>query len=144
MKLKLKIGVTTFLKVDCYEMNKLRKIDNIMFYVKDLEKSAKFYEEILGLKKVWTNKKRRWMGFIFEESDSEIVLHSDKSIPNPDFSFLVDNVENFCKEYKEKGYKVVREPFEVRPGKFAILEDLDGNTIQIIDLTKFKNKPLYD
>lgn len=125
-------------------MNKLRKIDNIMFYVKDVNSSAKFYEDILGMRKVWTDPERGWIGLVFAESDSEIVLHSDKTIPNPDFSFLVDSVDEFCKSYRERGYKVIKEPFDVRPGKFAVLEDLDGNNIQIIDLTKFDDKPRYD
>lgn len=125
-------------------MNRLRKIDNIMLRVKDLSRAENFYQEQFGLKKVWTDRERKQIGFIFPDSDSEIVIHTDPSIPNPDFSFLVDDVVAFCEEYKRKGYKVIKEPFEVRPGKFALLEDLDGNIIQIIDLTKFNNKPRYD
>jgi predicted enzyme related to lactoylglutathione lyase len=125
-------------------MNKLLKIDNIMFFVKDLEKASKFYENVLGLKRVWTDKKNKMIGFVFDESDSEIVIHGDPEIPNPDFSFLVENVEQFCEEYREKGYSLIREPFDVRCGKFAILADPDGNAIPIIDLTKFGNKPRYD
>ncbi len=70
-----------------------------MFLVKDLEKSSKFYKEVLGSERVWTDKKRGQIGFVFPESDSEIVIHTDFSIPNPDFSFLVDNVIEFCKDY---------------------------------------------
>jgi len=125
-------------------MNKLLKIDNIMFFVKDLEKASKFYENVLGLKRVWTDKKNKMIGFVFDESDSEIVIHGDPEIPNPDFSFLVENVEQFCEEYRKKGYSLIREPFDVRCGKFAILADPDGNAIPIIDLTKFGNKPRYD
>lgn len=115
-----------------------------MFFVKDLKKSEKFYEEVLGLKKVWSDEEYKMIGFKFEKSDSEIVIHNDSSIPNPDFSFLVENVDAFCKEYKKMGYKVIREPFEVRPGKYSVLADLDGNIINIIDLTRFGNKPRYD
>ena len=115
-----------------------------MFRVKDLDKAANFYQEQFGLKKVWTDRERKQVGFIFPDSDSEIVIHTDPSIPNPDFSFLVDDVVVFCEGYKRKGYKVIKEPFQVRPGKFAVLEDPDGNIIQIIDLTKFNNKPRYD
>jgi len=125
-------------------MNKLLKIDNIMFFVKDLEKASKFYENVLGFKRVWTYKKNKMIGFVFDESDSEIVIHGDPEIPNPDFSFLVENVEQFCEEYRKKGYSLIREPFDVRCGKFAILADPDGNAIPIIDLTKFGNKPRYD
>jgi len=125
-------------------MNALLKIDSIMFYVSNLEKAAKFYENVLGLKRVWTDKEQRMVGFIFPESDSEIVIHSDPDLPNPSFSFLVRNVEQFCDGYKKKGYRIVKEPFEVRCGKFAVLADPDGNELPIIDLTKFGDKPRYD
>jgi catechol 2,3-dioxygenase-like lactoylglutathione lyase family enzyme len=125
-------------------MTKLRKIDNIMFRVKDLDVSAKFYSEVLGLKQVWRVDEHKMIGFVFPESDSEIVIHSIPDMPNPDFSFLVDNVEEFVKEFKSRGYKVCKEPFVVRPGKFAVLSDPDENIINIIDLTKFGNKPKYD
>ncbi len=125
-------------------MKKLIKIDNIMFRVGDLDASAKFYSEVLGLKQVWRDDEHKMIGFVFAESDSEIVIHSINDMPNPDFSFLVENVEEFVKEFKEGGYKVLKEPFDVRPGKFAVLSDLDENVINIIDLTKFNNKPKYD
>lgn len=125
-------------------MNKLLKIDNIMYFVKDLEKSAKFYKEVLGMKRVWTDKERGMIGFIFPKSDSEIVIHIDQSLPSPDFSFLVENVEQFCKEMTEKGYKIYFGPTDVRPGKYAVIADLDENKIPIIDLTKFGGKPKYD
>ncbi len=115
-----------------------------MFRVKDLDASAKFYSEVLGLKQAWKDDRQQMIGFIFPESDSEIVIHSNADIPNPDFSFLVDNVEEFVKEFRSKGYKVCKEPFDVRSGKFAVLSDLDDNIINIIDLAKFGNKPKYD
>ena len=43
--------------------NALLKIDNIMFRVKDLEKSADFYENVLGLTRRWTDKKEKMIGF---------------------------------------------------------------------------------
>jgi predicted enzyme related to lactoylglutathione lyase len=115
-----------------------------MYVVKDLEKSAKFYEEVIGLKRRWTDTEKQMIGFTFKESDSELVLHTDPSIPNYDFSFLVDNVEQFCNEFKKQGYKVKLEIIHVRCGKYAILLDPNGNIIPIIDLTKFGGKPKYD
>jgi predicted enzyme related to lactoylglutathione lyase len=84
------------------------------------------------------------IGFVFPESDSEIVIHNDSSMPNPSFSFLVKNVQLFCDEYRKKGCTVVSEPFEVRCGKYAVLADPDRNELPIIDLTKFGGKPKYD
>ena len=125
-------------------MKALLKIDSIMFYVSSLEETAKFYVNVLGLKRVWTDQEQGMIGFSFQESDSEIVIHSDPSLPNPSFSFLVRNVEKFCDGYKKKGYRIVKEPFEVRCGKFVVLADPDGNELPIIDLTKFGGKPRYD
>ena len=125
-------------------MNGLLKIDSIMFCVSNLDKVAEFYENVLGLKRVWIDKEQGMIGFVFPESDSEVVIHDDSSMSNPSFSFLVKDVQKFCEEYRSKGYNVVQEPFEVRCGKYAVLADLDGNELPIIDLTKFGNKPRYD
>jgi catechol 2,3-dioxygenase-like lactoylglutathione lyase family enzyme len=124
-------------------MNQLLKIDNIMYKVKDLEKSAKFYEEVLGLKRTWTDKKRLMVGFCFAESDSEIVITSDTEMPNFDLVYLVKNVEEFCDEYIKAGYKIKKKPFDVRCGKYAVVEDLDHNSLPIIDLTAFGGVPQY-
>ena len=125
-------------------MKGLRKIDNIMYRVKDLDASVKFYSEVLGLKQVWKDESNKMVGFVFPESDSEIVIHTNENISNPDFSFLVDNVGDFVKEFRRTGYKVYKEPFDIRSGKFAIVSDPDDNIINIIDLTKFNGKPRYD
>lgn len=125
-------------------MNKLLKLDDIMFRVRDLEKSTRFYEEVLGLKKAWEDKNNHMVGFIFPESDSEIVIHTDPSLPNFDYSFLVKNVVGFCQEFESQGYKVAEKPITVRTGMFAVLSDPDGNRIPIIDLTRFGGIPRYD
>lgn len=124
-------------------MNKLLKIDCILYQVTDLEKSAKFYEE-LGMRRRWTDKERGMIGFTFPNSESEIVIHTNPQIPNYDFCYSVENVGEMCKESAEKGYSVKLQPIDVRTGKYAILEDLDGNIIPIIDLTLFNNEPKYD
>lgn len=125
-------------------MNKLLEIDSIMYRVSDLEKSKDFYQNALGLKKAWEDKEAKMVGFTFEASDSEIVIHSNSDMPDFDYSYLVEDVIKFCNDYKEKGYKIILEPIEVRPGKYAIVSDLDGNKIPIIDLTKFGGKPKYN
>lgn len=53
------------------------------------------------------------IGFVFPQSESEIVNHNNSTIPNPEFSFLVDNVEDFCKEFRDQGYNILHEPFEI-------------------------------
>ncbi|MFX0126329.1 MAG: VOC family protein [Candidatus Hodarchaeota archaeon] len=123
---------------------KLKKIDCIMYCVNNLERAAKFYEEVLGLKKGWFDQNEEMIGFLLPETDSEIVLHKDSTLPNPDINFQVENVDLFCEYYLNRGYHVELEPIEVRCGKYAVLVDPDGNKIPIIDLTKFGGKPRYD
>ncbi len=123
---------------------KLEKIDCIMYCVANLEEASKFYEEVLGLKRAWYDQKEEMMGFSLPNTESEIVLHKDTTLPNPDISFQVENVTLFCDYYLNRGYKVELEPIEVRCGKYAVLLDPDGNKIPIIDLTKFGGKARYN
>jgi len=45
----------------CFRVNgpRLLKIDNIMYFVSDLEKAANFYEKVLGLKRAWNDQKKQ-------------------------------------------------------------------------------------
>lgn len=115
-----------------------------MYYVSDLKEAAQFYEEVLGLKRGWTDTDEKMIGFLFPESNSEIVLHSNTSLKNPDINYQVENVEEFCRYIRKEGYEIELEPMNVRCGKFAILKDPYGNRIPIIDLTKFHGTPRYD
>lgn len=99
---------------------------------------------MLGLQKVWTDIERKMIGFKLLESDSEIVITSDARLPKFDYSYLVEDVNAFCNEFKRQRFKLELEPIEVRCGKYAILVGLDGNKVPIIDLTKFDNKPRYE
>ncbi len=110
----------------------------------NLEEAAKFYEEILGLKRGWTDKKEQMIVFLFPDTNSEIVIHRDETLPNPDITYQVDNIEEFCQYYRNQGCKIGLEPIEVRCGKLAILIDPDGNKLPIIVLTKFNVQARYD
>lgn len=74
-------------------MNKLLKIDNIMYNVKDLDESAKFYANVLGLKQIWRNDNSKMIGFGLEGNNSEIVIQANSKLPDFDFSYSVGNVE---------------------------------------------------
>ncbi len=81
---------------------------------------------------------------LFPDSDAEIVLHCDPTLPNPDVSYLVDDVIAFCESYRAAGGEVVVEPLDVRCGKYAIVGDANGNQLDVVDLTHFGGKPWYD
>lgn len=125
-------------------MQQLLKIDNIMYYVSDLVKATQFYTEILGLNKAWTDTNRSMVGLTFAQSDSEIVLQT--SMPNLpfDYSFLVNNVHDFIAHITLNKGTILSAPTKVRCGYYAIIADLDGHNLPIIDLTAFNGTPRYD
>lgn len=122
----------------------LKKVDAVLYLVEDIYKAAEFYEDTMGLKRGWIDDENQMIGLLFPGNDTELVLHTDKNLPNPNVSYQVENVEEFVESYKKKGYKVTVEPFEIRCGKCAILEDPFGSSIEIMDLTKFDGKPRFD
>ena len=121
----------------------LKKIDAVLLKVNDLEKTAKYYTEVMGLKRGWTDKKNQMIGLIFPGNDTELVLHRDGNLPDPNVSYQVDDVIEFIAYYKQQGYKVLVEPFDIRCGRCAILQDPEGHSVEIMDITKF-GKPRYD
>jgi len=125
-------------------VKRLRKIDCITFRISDLEASARFYEYVIGLRSGWTDPDRGVVGFLFPCNDSELVIRTDDGLPSPSYSFSVDDVTKFYNECTERGCRVLEGPFDIRSGKYAVLEDLDGNRIDVIDLTGFGGKPRYD
>lgn len=121
----------------------LRKIDAVLLRVKDLEETAKFYINVMGLKRGWTDKEHQMIGLLFPDNDTELVLHCDETLPDPNVSYQVKDVLSFVEKYREKGYKVLVEPFDIRCGKCAILQDPEGHSIEVMDITKF-GEPRFD
>lgn len=121
----------------------LKKIDAVFLRVRDLEKSAQFYINVMGLKKGWTDRRHQMIGLLFSGNDTELVLHCDESLPDPNVSYQVDDVLEFVEKYKQIGCEVLVKPFNIRCGKCAILEDPEGHSIEIMDITKF-GEPRFD
>ena len=121
----------------------LKKIDAVLLRVKDLEKTADFYINVMGLKRGWTDNEHQMIGLLFPGNDTELVLHRDESLPDPNISYQVKDVIGFVEQYRESGYQVIVEPFDIRCGKCAILEDPEGHSVEIMDITKF-GEPRFD
>jgi catechol 2,3-dioxygenase-like lactoylglutathione lyase family enzyme len=115
----------------------IRTVWGITFYVSDLKRAAKFYEEILGLEK-----KYEYSSYVgFECGGIEIGL-----IPKPkgkvstvyalpSVEFLVDNVDKAYAELKSKGVKFIKELHdEPWGGRQATFTDPDGNTLEITQI----------
>jgi catechol 2,3-dioxygenase-like lactoylglutathione lyase family enzyme len=110
----------------------------ITFYVSDLKKATKFYEEILGLRK-----KYEYSSYVgFQCGNLEIGLipklktRKRASSNSPHVEFLVDDVDKAYKKLKDSGVKFIKEPHdEPWGGRQASFMDLDGNILEIVQMS---------
>lgn len=119
----------------------IKTVWSITFYVSDLKKAARFYEEVLGLEK-----KYEFSSYIgFECGGVEIGLipyQEGRDQDNKSFTveLLVDNVQEVCDRLKTKGVKFIKDLHEETwGGKQAVFKDPDGNILEItqIDWKKY-------
>ncbi|MBO3808384.1 MAG: VOC family protein [Candidatus Brockarchaeota archaeon] len=109
----------------------------VTFYVSDLRRAVKFYEEILGLEKKYEYSS--YAGFECGGVEVGLIpkLEECKHVASksPSVEFLVENVERFYEELKGKGVKFIRELHE-EPwgGKQATFTDPDGNILEIVQI----------
>lgn len=115
----------------------MKTVWGITFYVSDLKRAKRFYEETLGLEK-----KYEYSSYVgFECGGVEIGLtpkleKGQKVSPlSPPVDFLVDDVEKVYSELKQKGVKFTEELHE-EPwgGKQATFTDPDGNILEIVQI----------
>ena len=115
-----------------------------MYRVSDVSRATDSYVSRLGVVKVWEDGERQMVGLKLQDSDNEIVLHTDPGLPGFDFSFLVHDVRSLCAAFARAGGQLETQPLRVRTGWYAVLRDDDGNRIPIIDLSEFGGQPKYD
>ena len=85
--------------------------------------------------------KERWVS-VFTESDAEIVLHRETSIPSPvEVHYLVDNVVFAVAHYAAEGCEILVAPFDITIGKCAVIRDPFGTRLCILDTTKGLRPP---
>ena len=112
----------------------IKTVWSITLSVSDLERSKKFYEDVLGL-----DKKYEYSSYVgFECGGVEIGLRPkgtmDIGKDAASIQFLVDIDEEYRRLVK-KGVKFILEPHE-EPwgGKQASLHDPDGNLLEITEI----------
>ena len=109
----------------------------ITFYVSDLRKAKKFYEEILCLEK-----KYEYSSYVGFECGGVVIGLVPKpeeeqkaSQTSPSIEFLVDNVDKVYKDLKSKGVKFIKELHdEPWGGRQATFTDPDGHILEIAQI----------
>lgn len=120
-----------------------------MVRVKNLEKSLKFYQELMEMKVV--KQKRLDDCVLYFLSDEKglyqlELTHNDETpadgyevgIGFGHFAFKVDSLDEFGKKLHEMGYEFLYEPYKLNPkgSTIAFVKDPDGYEIELIQKNK--------
>jgi lactoylglutathione lyase len=124
-----------------------RKVGAVILLVTDMEKSIKFYEEILELP--IKTKSKDWTEFF--NNDTVLALHpapkKKKSILKVGsgtlVGFEVSDLNSTIQMLKQKRVKFFKKPKEEPFGKHAIVQDPDGHLISIAEI-KEKSSEGFD
>jgi lactoylglutathione lyase len=125
-------------------MSKVTKLLHTRYRVNDLEKTVKFYREVLGLQEIRRDKSPHGSELAFlkaPDSEEEIEI---TYFPNggpvqvqPDLThlaFLVDNLDEFLKHLAKLGIKYSDGPTTSSTGtKFAFIDAPEGYEIELIE-----------
>jgi lactoylglutathione lyase len=116
-----------------------RKVGAVILLVSNMEKSIKFYSDILELpvktrSKDWTE---------FFNNDTVLALHpvpkKKKTLKTGSgtlVGFELRDLDSTVKKLKEKRVKFFKRPKEEPFGKHAIIQDPDGHLISIAELNE--------
>ena len=124
------------------------RILHTMLRVGDLQRSVKFYTEVLGMKLLRTTDrpeqkyKLAFVGYDTEERSAVLELTYNYGVERYDLgsafghvAIEVPDVKKACERVKSQGGKVTREPGPVKGGTtvIAFAEDPDGYKIEFIE-----------
>ncbi len=128
-------------------MSKVRKLLHTRYRVNDLERTVKFYRDVLGLEEIRRHKSPRGSELVFlkaPESDEQVeITHFPGSGPvqvQPDLTHLafeVDSLEEFGKHLAKHGLKYSDGPTTTSTGTtFAFIDAPEGYEIELIQKGK--------
>ncbi|MBM3895452.1 MAG: methylmalonyl-CoA epimerase [Thaumarchaeota archaeon] len=122
----------------------IKRVGNVILAVKDLDKSIKFYNEILGLP--IKQQRRSWVdlgskgALLSLHPASLTATHFGTSIENGvAIGFIVGDVKSAVEELRTKGVKIYRDVVDREAGKNAIILDPDDYMISLFE-PNFKDK----
>ena len=123
------------------------RILHTMLRVGDLERSLRFYTEVLGMRLIRRHKYPEgrftlaFVGYGKEQESAVIELTHNWDTPSYDLgngfghiAIEVDDIYKTCEEVKQKGGKVIREAGPMKNSNIVIafIEDPDGYKIEFI------------
>ena len=108
------------------------KIRHIVFHTTDVERMAKFYVDVMGLKVVHRAKNG---GISLTDGYMNLSIHTNKIDGKPSgfnhFGFLVEDNTEFVKRFEKHGYRVpLKRPGDRHYAEFRAI-DPDGNNFDL-------------
>jgi lactoylglutathione lyase len=128
-------------------MSKVKKLLHTRYRVNDLERTVKFYKDVLGLEEARRHKSPRGSELVFLKTPGSEELielcHFPASGPvqvQPDLTHLafeVDSLEDFAKHLTKFGLKYSDGP-HLKPdgGGIAFIDAPEGYEIELIQMSK--------
>src|ERR1700722_12851394 len=124
-------------------MSKVKKLLHTRYRVNDLEKTVKFYKDVLGLEEARRHESPRGSKLVFLKTPGSEELIEITYFPaggpvqvQPDLThlaFLVDNLEEFAKHLEKHGMKFSDGPTTSSTGtRFAFIDAPEGYEIELI------------
>lgn len=123
------------------------KVGTVILLVSDMDRSVKFYKELLGLPVKAKTRAPDWIEFF--DRETTLALHSikkgkvsevnrkDKKVGTGTLvGFMVSDIDSTAQVLKDNDVIFFKEPKEEPFGKHAIIEDPDGHLISIAQLKK--------
>jgi lactoylglutathione lyase len=128
-------------------MSKVNKLLHTRYRVNDLERTVRFYRDVLGLQEIRRHKSPRGSELVFLKAsggDEEIEIcffpGSDSVQVQPDLTHLafeVDSLEEFGKHLAKRGLKYSDGPTTTSTGTvFAFIDAPEGYEIELIQKGK--------
>ena len=122
----------------------IKRVGNVILAVNDLDKSIKFYNEVLGLP--IKQQRRAWVdlgakgALLSLHPASLTATHFGTSIENVvAIGFIVGDVKSAVEELRTRGVKIYRDVVDREAGKNAIILDPDDYMISLFE-PNFKDK----
>ena len=110
----------------------LRAVDAIQIPVPDLEAALAFYRDALGQELRWRTDTEAGLGM--PDAATELVLTTERERFEP--NLLVDSADDAARRIGDEGGSIVVPPFDVPVGRVAVVRDLFGNALVVLDLSK--------
>lgn len=106
-----------------------RDVDCVQIPVPDLDAGLAFYREALGRPLAWRSETAA--GLRMAESATELVIQTER--PELETNLSVASAEAAAHQFVQAGGALVVAPFDISIGRCAVVQDLWGNRLVVLD-----------